>query len=228
MRWSRRNARAGRRMLCAFDFPFGYPQGFARKVTGAQDPFALWDWFEAHVTDARDGTNNRFEVAEKLNAMFAGAGPFWGKSHRDRWPGVPYRKEGIAFDVVAEKRACDTVAKAASSCFQMYFPPTVGGQVMMGLPMLNRLRRMDGVRVWPLEPWAGCGCRAGRSLARPDRAGGEDWGRARTRSATVRRSDCWRMRWRGCPESGWRPIWPMCRLSQRRRPGSSVPGCLTS
>lgn len=144
---------AGRRLLATFDFPFGYPAGFARHVTGSDDPFALWDWFADHITDAPDGSNNRFEVAEKLNALFDGPGPFWGKLHKDQWPGVPYRKEGIRFDRIAEKRACDNVARAASSCFQLAFPPTVGGQVMMGLPMLSRLRRVQGVRVWPFEDW---------------------------------------------------------------------------
>lgn len=144
--------RAGRRLLCTFDFPFGYPQGFARAVTGSDDPFALWKWFEAQIEDAEDGTNNRYDVAERLNAMFTQDGPFWGKPHEDKWPGVPYRKSGIVYDVLREKRACDTVTKASSSCFQLAFPPTVGGQVMMGLPTLNRLRRLAGVRVWPFEP----------------------------------------------------------------------------
>lgn len=142
---------AGRRLLCAFDFPFGYPSGFARHVTGSDDPFALWDWFETHIRDGADGTNNRYAVAEVLNRMFEGAGPFWGKPHQDKWPDVPYRKAGISFDMVAEKRACDAISKAPSSCFQLAFPPTVGGQAMMGLPMLNRLRRLVGVSVWPFE-----------------------------------------------------------------------------
>lgn len=142
---------AGRRLLCTFDFPFGYPRGFARHVTGSDDPFLLWDWFEARITDAPDGTNNRYEIAERLNGMFPGAGPFWGKPSEDKWPGLPYRKAGITFEAVAEKRTCDTLSKASSSCFQMAFPPTVGGQTMMGLPTLNRLRRLSGVKVWPFE-----------------------------------------------------------------------------
>ena len=106
---------AGRRLLAAFDFPFGYPAGFARHVTGSDDPFALWDWFEDRIEDAADGSNNRYDVAETLNALFEGPGPFWGKPHRDRWPGIPYRKAGIRFDTVAERRLCDTVAGASSS-----------------------------------------------------------------------------------------------------------------
>lgn len=142
---------AGRRLLATFDFPFGYPRGLAGTVTGSDDPFALWDWLAERITDTETGDNNRFEVAEALNARFDGPGPFWGKTHRDRWPGVPYRKEGIAFDQVAERRRCDHVAQAASSCFQLAFPPTVGSQVLMGQPMLSRLRRMGGVAVWPFE-----------------------------------------------------------------------------
>ncbi len=146
---------AGRRLMIGFDFPFGYPQGFARQVTGQDDPFALWAWLEARIRDDAEGANNRFDVAEEINALFDGPGPMWGKPDRARWPGVPYRKADIRFDVVAEHRACDRAAKAASSCFQLYYPPTVGGQILMGLPVLSRLRADFGskVAVWPFEPW---------------------------------------------------------------------------
>ncbi|MEC7667705.1 MAG: molybdopterin guanine dinucleotide synthesis, partial [Pseudomonadota bacterium] len=30
----------GQRLLIGFDFPFGYPAGFARALTGQDDPFA--------------------------------------------------------------------------------------------------------------------------------------------------------------------------------------------
>ncbi|MEM9320093.1 MAG: molybdopterin-binding protein [Pseudomonadota bacterium] len=142
---------AGRRVLAGFDFPFGYPQGLARIVAGSDDPFALWDWLSARITDAPDGTNNRYAVAEEMNAAFAGPGPFWGKPDADLYPGIPYRKEGIQYQAVAERRAADHAARAASSCFQLAFPPTVGGQILMGLPVLNRLRKIPGVAVWPFE-----------------------------------------------------------------------------
>lgn len=144
---------AGRRLLAAFDFPFGYPRGLARAITGSDDPVVLWDWLAARIEDAEGGANNRFDVAEEMNAAFAGLGPFWGKTHADRWPGIPYRKAGVAFDAVAEKRACDTAARTSSSCFQLCYNPTVGSQALMGLPMLARLRRLAGVSVWPFEAW---------------------------------------------------------------------------
>ena len=145
---------AGRRVLAGFDFPFGYPTGVARAITGSDDPFALWDWVSDRITDVSDGTNNRYAVAEEMNACFPGEGPFWGKPREDAHPGIPYRKAGIRYDTIAERRAADLAAKAASSCFQLAFPPTVGGQILMGLPVLNRLRRRPGVAVWPFQDGA--------------------------------------------------------------------------
>jgi molybdopterin molybdotransferase len=96
---------AGRRVLAAFDFPFGYPRGFARRLTGSDDPLLLWDWIAARIKDSEQGANNRFDVAEEMNAAFDGPGPLWGKTHRDRWPGIPYNKRGIRFDEVPGRRA---------------------------------------------------------------------------------------------------------------------------
>jgi len=146
-------AKAGRRLLLGFDFPFGYPQGVARAITGSDDPFALWGWLAERIEDAEDGSNNRFDVAEEMNDCFEGPGPFWGKSERNRWSGVPFNKANIVYEAVAEKRACDVVANAASSCFQLYYNPTVGSQVLMGLPVLHRLRAAfaPALAVWPLE-----------------------------------------------------------------------------
>jgi molybdopterin molybdotransferase len=143
----------GRRVLAGFDFPFGYPRGVARHITGLDDPFALWDWLEARIKDGPTGRNNRYAVAEEMNARFDGLGPFWGKPNKDDWPGLPYRKAGIRYDAFSERRTCDLAAKAASSCFQLAFPPTVGGQVLMGLPVLNRLRRAEAVAIWPFQSW---------------------------------------------------------------------------
>lgn len=142
---------AGRRVLAVFDFPFGYPRGFARRVTGSDDPLVLWQWLETRIKDSEDGSNNRFDVASELNRLFADAGPFWGKPDATRWPDIPYRKSGIRFDQIAERRSADLAAKAASSCFQLFYNPTVGSQMLMGLPMLQRLRLRHGAAVWPFQ-----------------------------------------------------------------------------
>ncbi|MCF6430850.1 gephyrin-like molybdotransferase Glp [Leisingera sp. MMG026] len=142
---------AGRRVLAAFDFPFGYPRGFARRITGSDDPFALWAWLEERIEDSEDGTNNRFEIASEMNRLFTGPGPFWGKPDEKTWLDIPYRKAGIIYKDVAERRNADLAAKAASSCFQLFFNPTVGSQVLMGVPVLQRLRRRHRAAVWPFE-----------------------------------------------------------------------------
>ncbi|UWQ75541.1 gephyrin-like molybdotransferase Glp [Leisingera sp. M658] len=142
---------AGRRVLAAFDFPFGYPRGFARRITGSDDPFALWAWLEERIEDTEDGTNNRFEIASEMNRMFTESGPFWGKPDEKTWPDIPYRKAGIIYKNVAERRSADLAAKAASSCFQLFFNPTVGSQVLMGVPVLQRLRLRHRAAVWPFE-----------------------------------------------------------------------------
>lgn len=147
-------AQAQRRVMIGFDFPFGYPSGFVAAVTGSSDPLVFWDWLEARITDTEAGENNRFEVAEELNACFDGPGPFWGKPSKTLWPGIPYRKNGIEYAACAERRQADLAAKAASSCFQLAFPPTVGSQVLMGLPVLSRLRRGHDTAVWPFEDHA--------------------------------------------------------------------------
>ncbi|MFW8595594.1 gephyrin-like molybdotransferase Glp [Cribrihabitans neustonicus] len=147
-----RERAAGRRVLAGFDFPFACPKGFARRITGSDDPFALWAWLEARIEDSVDGSNNRFDVAAEMNRAFPGKGPFWGKPEEGRWPDIPYRKGGIGYAEVAERRQADLAAKAASSCFQLFFNPTVGSQMLMGLPVLQRLRQAHGPAVWPFEP----------------------------------------------------------------------------
>ncbi|TDL81611.1 molybdopterin molybdenumtransferase MoeA [Palleronia sediminis] len=143
---------AGRRVMAAFDFPFGYPAGFAEAVTGASDPLRLWDWLAERIEDDARGRNNRFEVAADLNRLFPGTGPFWGKPHRDRFPDIPYHGRSRDGHGMAEKRACEVASGASSSVWQLFFNPTVGSQALMGLPMLSRLRRIEGLAVWPFEP----------------------------------------------------------------------------
>lgn len=147
-------AQAGRRTLIGFDFPFGYPAGFAEAVTGDSDPFALWDWFEARIQDS-PLANNRFDLAGELNlALGTGNGPFWanGLPNRDI-PGLPRTKAGYE-NPFSDRRHAETLAKGAFTCWQMAGAGAVGSQVFMGLPVLSRLRkRFAGqVAVWPFEP----------------------------------------------------------------------------
>ena len=66
-----------RRLLCGFDFSFGYPEGTARKLTGRDCWEAIWERIAEVIEDGPNNRNNRFDAAAELNGCFGGAGPFW-------------------------------------------------------------------------------------------------------------------------------------------------------
>ena len=143
---------AGRRVLAGFDFPFGYPQGFGRAVTGSDDPFALWDWFARHIEDDPKG-NNRFDIAGQLNAMFDGVGPFWANGLPRDIDHLPRKGLARTPNPFPERRQVEMAAKGSFTCWQMAGAGAVGSQVMMGLPVLQKLRDTFGgdIAVWPFE-----------------------------------------------------------------------------
>src|SRR5260370_40596742 len=69
-----------RRVLVGFDFPFGYPSGFAAALGLSGTPWrVIWDEITKRVTDRNDNSNNRFEVAAEFNRrVTGGCHPFWG------------------------------------------------------------------------------------------------------------------------------------------------------
>ena len=142
-----------RRLLIGFDLCFAYPQGFARHLIGTDDPLTLWDWFAARVIDTPK-RNNRFALAGEINARFPGLGPFWFNALRDDVPNLPRKGSVRAGHGLPEMRATDSGAKGAFSPWQLGGAGAVGGQVIMGLPTLSRLRARFGaaLSVWPFEP----------------------------------------------------------------------------
>lgn len=141
---------AGHRLMAGFDFPFGYPAGFAEAITGQKDPFALWHWLEARVEDG-PRANNRFDLAAQINGQFGGRGPFWFNGLKRDIEGLP-RTKADYHNPFPEKRAAEKAASGAFSCWQLGGTGAVGSQVLMGLPVLARLRRRCDAAVWPFEP----------------------------------------------------------------------------
>ncbi|WP_433990301.1 hypothetical protein SuNHUV7_18090 (plasmid) [Pseudoseohaeicola sp. NH-UV-7] len=143
---------AGRRCCIGFDFPFGYPKGFAHALTGQTDPFAVWDWFENRIKDA-GSQNNRFDMAAEINLSLGTNGPFWGNGLKRDITGLPRTKQGYV-NPFPDRRSVETQAPGAFTCWQLAGAGAVGSQVMMGLPVLSRLRRAfpDTLSVWPFEP----------------------------------------------------------------------------
>ncbi|MEC3862714.1 molybdopterin guanine dinucleotide synthesis [Mesobacterium sp. TK19101] len=142
----------GQRLFLGFDFPFGYPAGFARALTGRADPFAVWRFLAERLDDTPD-RNSRFHLGAELNRRFPGIGPFWFNALREDIPDLP-RKDIRAGHGMAERRACEQAAKGAFSCWQLGGAGAVGGQVLTGLPVLHRLRHRfpEQIAVWPFEP----------------------------------------------------------------------------
>ncbi|MEM1237859.1 MAG: molybdopterin-binding protein [Pseudomonadota bacterium] len=138
----------GERLLIGFDFPFGYPAGFARGVTGSDDPLTLWADLASRLPASEDG-RERMQVAADLNGLFPGEGPFWfdpfGK-------GTVPRKKPASLPV-QEWRAAEKQAKGAFSCWQIGGAGSVGSQALTGIATLERLRqRFAGqIAVWPFE-----------------------------------------------------------------------------
>ena len=145
---------AGRRVLAGFDFPFGYPAGFATSVTETTDPLALWTWFADHITDAPKA-NNRFDIAGCLNALSEGIGPFWANGLSRDIPNLPRKGNDRSENLFPERRQVETYAKGSFTCWQMAGAGAVGSQVMMGLPVLKRLRDRftNDLCVWPFESY---------------------------------------------------------------------------
>lgn len=143
---------AARRLMIGFDFPFGYPKGFGRAVTGCDDPFALWRHISAALTDKPHG-NTRFDLAGALNARFPGVGPFWFNGTRRDIPHLPRKGRTRSGHGMPERRVCEIRATGTFTCWQMGGAGAVGGQVMTGIAVLDRLRRQfpRKIGVWPFD-----------------------------------------------------------------------------
>ncbi|MEP1386723.1 MAG: molybdopterin guanine dinucleotide synthesis [Yoonia sp.] len=143
---------AGRTAMIGFDFPFGYPTGFGQHLTGTNDPLAIWDWFADRVEDTPKA-NNRFDLAGQINATLPGIGPFWGNGLGRDIDHLPRKGLARTQNPFPERRAVEHLAKGAFTCWQLSGAGAVGSQIIMGLPVLQKLRLAfpDQINVWPFE-----------------------------------------------------------------------------
>ena len=146
---------AGRRALAGFDFPFGYPAGFAEPVAGRAEALALWARLAASIVDRPDNRNDRFAVAERLNRLFPGVGPFWGRPAAADHPDLPAKGSLRSGHGLPERRAVERRVRRAQPCWKLYTTGSVGSQALLGIAALERLRRdprlAGRVAVWPFE-----------------------------------------------------------------------------
>ncbi|MEM6307106.1 MAG: hypothetical protein AAF701_03860 [Pseudomonadota bacterium] len=143
----------GQRVILGFDFAYGYPLGFAKRLTGRASAHAVWQWMADHIIDAPDNHNNRFAVAGAVNARFPGLGPFWGCPATVQIDGLPHKgslRHGHGMD---DQRLTDAQTKGTQSVWKLFTTGSVGSQVLMGLPYLWRLKQRYGgdLQIWPFD-----------------------------------------------------------------------------
>ena len=149
----------GRRLLCGFDFPFGFPDGTAQMLTGQDNWEAVWGRIAEVIVDGPNNRNNRFAAAAVLNGPFQGEGPFWGRPANPDIPGlgrtVPHNRWGV--NLPPYRRHVERVFPG-QGVWQLYGQGAVGSQALTGIAALNRLRRRADVQVWPFETLGEGGC----------------------------------------------------------------------
>jgi precorrin-8X/cobalt-precorrin-8 methylmutase len=151
---------SGERVLVGFDFPFGYPAGFAARLVPPGAPWrAGWDEIARLIEDDERNCNNRFDVAAKLNERIATAGggaPFWGcpaaKVQPHLAPTRPAYESGLAERRLIDRRE---YMPGAQPCWKLCYPGSVGSQSLTGIPVVRALRDdprwSETARIWPFE-----------------------------------------------------------------------------
>ena len=149
----------GERVVLGFDFPFGYPAGFAQRLglNGAPAWRAVWNEIASRLDDAENNKNDRFTVAAEFNRRISNrAFPFWGCpiDFKHDFLG-PKHHNGHAADGLAEKRLIDCWMVGAQPCWKLAYTGSVGSQSLTGIPIVRALRDdpawADRARIWPFE-----------------------------------------------------------------------------
>ena len=149
-------ARAGRRVLVGFDFPYGFPRGTVERLgleAGDDAPWLrLWNELTRLISDGPTNANNRFEVAAELNARGA---CFWGKPTTSPADVPPTKQPFTLPEFRATENALRSAARHPKSVWQLSGAGSVGSQALLGIPIVRALRfdsrLVDISRVWPFE-----------------------------------------------------------------------------
>jgi hypothetical protein len=145
---------AGRRCLVGFDFPLAYPAGVAQALNCTGTPWqGVWQELARRIVDGADNANNRFIVAGDLNrAISAATFPFWGHHPAHAWANVERHKPAANGHALAERRTVEHRVRGPQPCWKLYGNGAVGSQALLGIPVVDALRRaFPESRVWPFE-----------------------------------------------------------------------------
>lgn len=122
----------------------------------------IWNELSRLIADDASNANNRFEVANALNTRCGSPipGPFWGCPAGDAFgnllptsPRYPYQTR--AGPALERLRLTECLARGTQPGWKLYGTGSAGGQALLGIPVVCRLRddpALAGVsRVWPFE-----------------------------------------------------------------------------
>jgi hypothetical protein len=151
-------AKRSERTLIGFDFNLGFPRGLAAalKLPEESPPWlAVWNQIDRMVKDKADNTNNRFGVGSEINRrMTGGPFPFWGVPPKDALTTLqPKKQRTHGPGDIPEFRHAELAAKGSSPVWKLYYQGSVGGQAILGIPLVRRLKlaRGNAFKVWPFE-----------------------------------------------------------------------------
>ena len=151
-------AKRSERTLLGFDFPLGLPRGLAAALKLPADipPWlAMWNQLDRMVTDKPTNVNNRFAVGSEINRRVTGGPfPFWGVPPKDALTTLqPKKQRAHGPGDLPEFRHAEIAAKGASPVWKLYYQGSVGGQAILGIPVVRRLKlaRGEAMKVWPFE-----------------------------------------------------------------------------
>ncbi len=146
------------RVLIGFDFPFGYPSGFAARLGLSGPPWrAVWDEIADLLHDFEENGNNRFQIAAEFNRRVSnGCFPFWGRPPGFDTPFLgPKHHRAHENGGLVERRLVDLHIPSAQPCWKLLGAGSVGGQALTGIPIVRALRDdprwVDRARIWPFE-----------------------------------------------------------------------------
>ncbi len=147
----------GDRVFLGLDFALAFPRGTVKKLALAGEPWAaLWDFLGKNIVDKPDNSNNRFQVAAKMNRLMTDqAYPFWGcpKNAAQKW--LSTLKPETLGDFPDLRLTEDALRKSKKatpkSLWQMHGAGVAGGQAMLGIAAFKALLSESSGKVWPFE-----------------------------------------------------------------------------
>ena len=148
----------GDEVLLGVDFSLGYPAGTASALGLTGVPWrATWSLLSELVVDGPANRNNRFQVAAELNRRLTGGpAPFWGvpraAATATLGPTKPADPGPVGEWRQVEQRLRELRFRPFST-WQLLGAGAVGSQSLVGIPVLERLRRGAArpLRVWPFD-----------------------------------------------------------------------------